>query len=109
MDTRFLFPANRGISRRRRIALRRSERVTVTRVSTDSRTIQPGDFFVPIRGENFDGHNFVEQVAERGAAGALVEEGWKGKVPKDFALLRVADTLGWLSANRRRLSPIAAA
>src|SRR6188768_3300192 len=65
----------------------------ITRISTDSRTIEAGDFFVPIRGENFDGHSFVEQVAGRGAAGALVEGGWKGNVPANFALVRVADTL----------------
>ncbi|HEY0367966.1 MAG TPA: UDP-N-acetylmuramoyl-tripeptide--D-alanyl-D-alanine ligase, partial [Chthoniobacterales bacterium] len=65
----------------------------VSRISTDSRTIQPGDFFVPIRGENFDGHQFVRQTAERGAAGALVDQSWREVVPPNFALIRVADTL----------------
>ncbi len=65
----------------------------ITRLSTDSRTIQPNDFFVPIRGENFDGHKFVEQTATRGAIGALVEENWNGNVPKIFALIRVPHTL----------------
>ncbi len=67
--------------------------IRVTRISTDSRTIQPNELFVPIRGENFDGHKFVEQVAKKGAAGALVEENWKGNVPATFPLIRVADTL----------------
>lgn len=66
---------------------------TVSRVSTDSRTLQPGDLFVPLRGENFDGHKFVQQAAERGATGAMVEENWKGATPPGFALIRVADTL----------------
>jgi UDP-N-acetylmuramoyl-tripeptide--D-alanyl-D-alanine ligase len=66
---------------------------TITRISTDSRTLQPGDLFVPIRGENFDGHQFVEQAAERGASGALVEQSWSGNVREPFALVRVADTL----------------
>lgn len=52
-----------------------------------------GDLFVALRGENFDGHKFVSQAAERGAAGALVEKQWTGKTPPDFALLRVANTL----------------
>ncbi len=65
----------------------------ISRISTDSRTIRPNDFFVPIRGDNFDGHRFVEQTAERGAAGALAEESWSGKVPGNFALIRVSDTL----------------
>ncbi len=81
----------------------------VTRISTDSRTIEAGDFFVPIRGENFDGHSFVEQVAARGAIGALVEEGWEGNVPAHFALVRVADTLvGYqqIAAGYRRSLPL---
>jgi UDP-N-acetylmuramoyl-tripeptide--D-alanyl-D-alanine ligase len=76
----------------------------VSRVSTDSRTLQKGDLFVPLRGENFDGHKFVEQAGERGAAGAMVEEKWNGRVPRGFALIRVADTLvGYqtLAANYR--------
>ena len=65
----------------------------ISKVSTDSRTLQSGDLFVPLRGENFDGHRFIEQAAERGAAGAMVEESWKGSTPKNFALIRVPDTL----------------
>jgi UDP-N-acetylmuramoyl-tripeptide--D-alanyl-D-alanine ligase len=83
--------------------------VIVSRVSTDSRTLQAGDLFVPLRGENFDGHKFIEQAAERGAAGAMVEENWKGKVPRGFALIRVQDTLvGYqtLAANYRASLPL---
>jgi len=81
----------------------------VSRVSTDSRTLQPGDLFVPLRGENFDGHKFVQQAAERGAVGAMVEEKWNGKAPENFALVRVADTLiGYqtLAANYRASLPL---
>jgi UDP-N-acetylmuramoyl-tripeptide--D-alanyl-D-alanine ligase len=62
-----------------------------------------------LRGENFDGHKFIAQAAERGAAGAMVEEAWKGKVPRAFALVRVADTLvGYqtLAANYRAKLPL---
>ena len=79
--------------------------VTVEKVSTDSRTIKRGELFVALRGENFNGHKFVQAVAKAGAAGAMVDEKWKGKVPKSFALLRVEDTLlGYqsLAANYRR-------
>ncbi|HKP92338.1 MAG TPA: UDP-N-acetylmuramoyl-tripeptide--D-alanyl-D-alanine ligase, partial [Chthoniobacterales bacterium] len=79
-------------------------RTTVSRVSTDSRTLQGGDLFVPLRGANFDGHKFVAQAAERGATGAMVEEKWKGDAPPGFALIRVADTLAGyqsLAANYR--------
>jgi UDP-N-acetylmuramoyl-tripeptide--D-alanyl-D-alanine ligase len=76
----------------------------VTRVSTDSRTLQSGDLFVPLRGANFDGHKFINQAVERGAVGAMVEESWQGDVPQNFGLIRVADTLAGyqtLAANYR--------
>ena len=82
---------------------------TVSKISTDSRTLKPGDLFVPLRGENFDGHRFVEQASERGAVGAMVEENWKGTTPKTFALIRVPDTLAAyqnLAANYRRSLPL---
>ncbi len=62
------------------------ETVTIEKVTTDSRTLKPGELFVALRGENFDGHNFVESAAQSGAAGAIVESAWNGKIPKDFAL-----------------------
>jgi UDP-N-acetylmuramoyl-tripeptide--D-alanyl-D-alanine ligase len=65
----------------------------VSRISTDSRTLQAGDLFVPLRGENFDGHKFIQQAVERGAVGAMVEEAWKGTTPPGFGLIRVPDTL----------------
>jgi UDP-N-acetylmuramoyl-tripeptide--D-alanyl-D-alanine ligase len=83
--------------------------VVVDKISTDSRTLKPGELFVALRGENFDAHNFVEAAAKTGAAGALVEQNWKGKVPKQFALLRVADTLRayqQLAANYRNSLPL---
>jgi UDP-N-acetylmuramoyl-tripeptide--D-alanyl-D-alanine ligase len=81
----------------------------VSRVSTDSRTLQPGDLFVPLRGDNFDGHKFVAQASERGAVGAMVEESWKGEPPESFALIRVPDTLAGyqnLATNYRRSLPL---
>jgi UDP-N-acetylmuramoyl-tripeptide--D-alanyl-D-alanine ligase len=86
-----------------------SNTILVDSVSTDSRTIQRGQLFVALRGENFDAHNFVEAVAKNGAAGAIVERGWSGTVPQEFALLRVADTLRAyqdLAANYRRSLPL---
>ncbi len=79
--------------------------VAVDKVSTDSRTIKRGELFVALRGENFDGHNFVEAVATTGAAGAIVDTNWKGNVPEDFALILAKDTLvayQQLAANYRK-------
>jgi len=41
-------------------------------VTTDSRALEPAALFVALRGERFDGHQFVPEALERGAAGALV-------------------------------------
>ena len=82
---------------------------SVERISTDSRTIKEGELFVAIRGENFDGHKFVEDVAKSGAAGAIVDLNWKGKVPANFAVIRADDSLlayQNLAANYRKSLPI---
>jgi UDP-N-acetylmuramoyl-tripeptide--D-alanyl-D-alanine ligase len=79
--------------------------VVVNKVSSDSRTIKPGELFVALRGENFEGHDFVEAGAKAGATGALVDLNWAGNVPSNFALLRATDTLKayqTLAANYRR-------
>jgi UDP-N-acetylmuramoyl-tripeptide--D-alanyl-D-alanine ligase len=79
--------------------------VVINKVSTDSRTIKPGELFVALRGENFEGHNFVEAAAKAGATSALVDLNWSGNVPNNFALVRAADTLRAyqaLAGNYRR-------
>lgn len=47
------------------------EDTVVSGISIDTRSIQPGDLFVPFRGEAANGHKFVEQAFEKGAAAAL--------------------------------------
>jgi UDP-N-acetylmuramoyl-tripeptide--D-alanyl-D-alanine ligase len=53
-----------------------TERWTATGVSTDSRSAGHGDLFVAIRGERFDGHDFISMAVERGAAGIVVDARW---------------------------------
>src|SRR5437879_4919206 len=80
-------------------------KVLVDKISTDSRTLKRRELFVALRGENFDGHNFIGSAAKAGAAGAIVDLTWNGKTAPDFALIRVADTLRayqTLAANYRR-------
>ena len=65
----------------------------VTRVNTDSRSIQPGDVFIALVGERFDAHDFIEQVANAGAAACIVsrfDEAWRA-LP--CAFIEVPDTL----------------
>lgn len=51
-------------------------RAAVTGFSIDSRTLQPGDVFFAIRGERFDGHDFVDQALTQGASAAVVSQRW---------------------------------
>lgn len=56
-------------------------------ISTDSRSIAPGDFFVPLSGPSFDGHHFLKTVFEMGASGAFVAKDiWMQNQP-DWQLL----------------------
>jgi UDP-N-acetylmuramoyl-tripeptide--D-alanyl-D-alanine ligase len=50
-----------------------SQDVSLTALFTDSREVKPGGLFVALRGEQQDGHGFIPQAIERGAAGILCE------------------------------------
>jgi UDP-N-acetylmuramoyl-tripeptide--D-alanyl-D-alanine ligase len=67
-----------------------------TGISIDTRTLQAGDLFVALHGENRDGHDFVADALARGAAGALVHHDIAG-LPPGANLLRVDDTLAGLT------------
>lgn len=61
-------------------------------ISTDTRSLQAGQLFLALRGENFDGHDFVEVAISAGAKFAIVDSRYKGDVD-DSKLFRVPDTL----------------
>ncbi|WP_413439554.1 UDP-N-acetylmuramoyl-tripeptide--D-alanyl-D-alanine ligase [Sulfuriferula sp. GW1] len=46
--------------------------VEFDRVATDTRTIQPGDLFVALKGGNFDGHHFAQQALDKGAVAVMI-------------------------------------
>jgi UDP-N-acetylmuramoyl-tripeptide--D-alanyl-D-alanine ligase len=72
-------------------------------VGTDSRAVIPGMLFVALKGERFDGHDYVREVLARGAAGAMVERAWAEANP-GLPLIPVNDTrlaLGQLAAAWR--------
>jgi UDP-N-acetylmuramoyl-tripeptide--D-alanyl-D-alanine ligase len=77
-------------------------------VSTDTRSVAKGQLFVAIRGERFDGHDFLAAAAGRGAAAALVDERYRGEPP--LPLLVADDTrrgLGRLGRHwRLRFAPV---
>jgi UDP-N-acetylmuramoyl-tripeptide--D-alanyl-D-alanine ligase len=62
-------------------------------VSIDSRSAQPGDLFVALRGERFDGHDFASAALAAGAAGTLVSSASGITVPEGALLIEVPDTL----------------
>ncbi|MFB2917296.1 MULTISPECIES: UDP-N-acetylmuramoyl-tripeptide--D-alanyl-D-alanine ligase [Aerosakkonema] len=64
-----------------------------TGISTDTRSLKPGEVFLALRGENFDGHKFVRTAVEKGAIAIITERDIDDKLPVDFPELRVADTL----------------
>jgi len=66
--------------------------VEVRRVVTDSRKAMTGDLFVALKGERFDGHDFLGQVAEQGVSGALVQGG-SGERPSRLNVVEVGDVL----------------
>jgi len=78
-----------------------------TAVSTDSRNIGRGELFVALRGERFDGHEFLAGAAARGAAAAVIDRNYAGAFPLPVVI--VDDTkraLGELARRwRERFSP----
>ena len=79
------------------------EHVRFERVVTDSRALQPGDLFVALKGERFDGHDFVDRALAQGAVAALVAESRAGGLRGNLVV--VADplpALRTLAADWRR-------
>jgi UDP-N-acetylmuramoyl-tripeptide--D-alanyl-D-alanine ligase len=76
----------------------------ITGICTDSRAVEPGNLYVALRGETHDGHRFVAQAFERGAAAALVAR--SADLAGAQALIVVDDTLHALGelahAHRKR-------
>ncbi len=69
----------------------------VTEVSTDSRSIPNRALFIPLVGERFDGHDYLDAALERGAAGCLTARKPTSLLPDKF-YIQVSDTLEALKA-----------
>lgn len=79
----------------------------VTGISTDSRTVVPGQLFIPLRGERFDGHAYIDEVTAKGVTTILAEEKWlKSHTISDsltcIAVKQSLTALGDLAAEWRR-------
>ena len=62
-------------------------------VSTDTRTIKAGELFIALKGENFDGHEFVGKAIEKGACGTIVNSRGGVTPPLQGFIIEVDDTL----------------
>lgn len=65
------------------------ENLSFKAVSTDTRTLQPGDFFVALKGPHFNGHDYIAQAEKAGACALLVSESVDSSLPH----IKVANTL----------------
>ncbi|GAB3067954.1 UDP-N-acetylmuramoyl-tripeptide--D-alanyl-D-alanine ligase [Virgibacillus ainsalahensis] len=88
------------------------EKQTIKEVITDSRTMMTDALFIPIVGENFDGHDFIDQAIKNGATAILWnrKRGPAESIPADILVFYVDDTttaLQELAANyRNEIDPI---
>jgi len=86
------------------LELRHSDQTLVLGVEIDSRKVQSGDLFFALPGNKVDGHTFLQEVAAKGASGAVVQEGYQGD-HFGLPLLRVPDVLTALQdLARKRLA-----
>ncbi|MCK9390424.1 MAG: UDP-N-acetylmuramoyl-tripeptide--D-alanyl-D-alanine ligase [Syntrophales bacterium] len=78
-------------------------------ITTDSRQCSSGNLFVALQGETFDGHHYLDQAIQKGAAGLLIHRR-TDKTSKDLPVILVRDTLQALGDLahfwRRKFSPI---
>jgi UDP-N-acetylmuramoyl-tripeptide--D-alanyl-D-alanine ligase len=95
--------------------LRGSRDRSFSGISTDSRTVGKGQLFWALKGETFDGHDFVKEAIKKGAAAVVVNKDWTSDLPANTraSLIGVSDTLkalGDLARQWRRLfkAPVAA-
>jgi UDP-N-acetylmuramoyl-tripeptide--D-alanyl-D-alanine ligase len=89
--------------------LRGDPQGVVTRISTDTRALRRGDCFIALSGPRYDGHEFLDDAAQRGASAAVVSHPTRAmNSPSVLSLLQVHDTLTALhklATNYRRLMP----
>ncbi|MFT4776118.1 MAG: UDP-N-acetylmuramoyl-tripeptide--D-alanyl-D-alanine ligase [Oleispira sp.] len=73
-----------------------ADEIEAQRINTDTRTIQQGDVFLALRGDNFDGHNYLKQAQTNGAVAAIVDVQYVADqtlLNSSLPLLVVTDTL----------------
>ena len=59
---------------------------TPFKISTDTRKLEKNDVYLPLRGENFDGHNFIDKAVEAGALGYFTQDKFKINKNANFVI-----------------------
>ncbi len=72
-----------------------NRRAKISRISTDTRAIKPGEIFLALRGEKYDGHSFIADAFKKKAAGVIVSS-LPGVLSRESVVIRVEDTLSAL-------------
>lgn len=82
--------------------LRDSPGLAVSRISKDTRTIAPGDLYLALRGENFDGNAFASQALESGAAAVLMDSREQAEIlAAKYPVILAEDSLAALTRLAR--------
>jgi UDP-N-acetylmuramoyl-tripeptide--D-alanyl-D-alanine ligase len=103
LSTEIVLEATQGV------LIQGDARTSFIGVSTDSRSIRPGELFFALRGGTFDGHRFFAEAMKRGGRGGVVEEEVEPYTDKAIAIIKVTDTLqalGDLAHRWRKRHPI---
>ena len=74
----------------------------ITGICTDSRYIEPGNLFIAITGERFDGHHFVREVAEKGAVAVVVKHVTPEVTIPQFVVADPVMALAQIAAQHRQ-------
>ena len=81
-------------------------------ISTDTRKLKQGDVYLPLRGENFDGHNFIDKALSSGARGYFTQDKYKINQEADFIIYVPNALVAYLKlANyiRNKINPLVVA
>jgi len=66
---------------------------TFKNINLDSRTILSRELFIAVKGKNFDGHNFLNEVLKKGVKAVVIKDGMQNLLPNKFPFWTVPDTL----------------
>ena len=84
---------NNILSKVKNLDIHKREVSNFKNISIDSRTILSSDLFIAIKGKNYDGHNFLAEVIQKGIKAVVIEEGMQHLLPSDCPFWIVPNTL----------------